>query len=97
MYEKNLKSVTSHTLGHIPLSQIVTPSRTPLTLEGKGSVLYGRPLVQSVQIEHNITETMMIQRHVEHYNCNETRNRPIGLIKFNSLSLFNVELQTATT
>src|SRR6218665_1821231 len=30
MYEKNFKSVTSHTLGSLPMSQTVTPSRTPL-------------------------------------------------------------------
>src|SRR6218665_1140602 len=29
MYEKNFKSVTSHALGPLPLSQTVTPSRTP--------------------------------------------------------------------
>src|SRR6218665_1064121 len=35
-------SVTSHALNPLPLSQTVTPSRTPSTLER--DVLYGRPL-----------------------------------------------------
>src|SRR6218665_1122188 len=42
MYEQNLKNVTSHALGPLPLSQTVTPSRTPSPLER--DVLYGRPL-----------------------------------------------------
>ena len=40
-YENNLKSVMSHALGP-PLSQTVTPSRTPYPL--KRDTLYGRPL-----------------------------------------------------
>ena len=40
MYEKNWKSVTSHALGPLPLSQTVTPARTPLERD----VLYGGPL-----------------------------------------------------
>ena len=37
-------SVTSHDLDPLPLSQTVTPSRTPSPLER--DVLYGRPLIQ---------------------------------------------------
>ena len=36
-------SVTSHALGPLPLSQTVTPSRTPSPLER--DVLYGRPFI----------------------------------------------------
>src|SRR6218665_2057244 len=39
MYDKKFISVTSHALYHPPLSQTVTPSRTPLERD----VLYGRP------------------------------------------------------
>jgi len=35
--------MTSHSLDPLPLSQTVTPSRTPYSLER--DVLYGRPLV----------------------------------------------------
>jgi len=42
MYDKICISVTSHSLDPLPLSQTVTPSRTPSLLER--DVLYGRPL-----------------------------------------------------
>ena len=42
MYEIFL-SVTSHALGPPPLSQTVTPSRTPSPLERDVGLLYGRP------------------------------------------------------
>jgi len=41
MYDKKIISVTSHALDPLPLSQTVTPSRTPSPLER--DVLYGRP------------------------------------------------------
>ena len=41
MYDKKFISVTSHALYPLPLSQTVTPSRTPSLLER--NVLYGRP------------------------------------------------------
>src|SRR6218665_1447936 len=43
MYDKKFISVTSHALYPLPLSQTVTPSRTPSPLER--DVLYGRPLL----------------------------------------------------
>jgi len=46
---KNLKSVTLHALGPLPLSQTVTPSRTPLERD----VLYGRPLMMTMQTIRN--------------------------------------------
>ena len=41
MYDKKCKSVTSHAPDPLPMSQTVTPSRTPSPLER--DVLYGRP------------------------------------------------------
>ena len=50
MYEIFLESVMSHALGPLPpLSQTVTPSRTPSPLER--DVLYGRPLQRSEHVE----------------------------------------------
>ena len=42
MYDTNFISVTSQALDPLPLSQTVTPFRTPSPLER--DVLYGRPL-----------------------------------------------------
>jgi len=44
MYDKKIISVTKQALDH-PLSQTVTPSRTPYPLER--DVLYGRPLTRN--------------------------------------------------
>src|SRR6218665_3278528 len=45
-------SVTSHALDPFPLSQTVTPSRTPYPLER--DVLYGRPLIYKTTCSHTI-------------------------------------------
>src|SRR6218665_2294929 len=50
MYNEKFTSVTSHALYPIPLSQIVTPSRTPSPLER--DVLYGRPLSRQLVYGH---------------------------------------------
>src|SRR6218665_1036916 len=53
MYEIFFKSVTSHALGPpSPLSQTVTPSRTPPPLER--DILYGRPLNCAYSLLHII-------------------------------------------
>src|SRR6218665_3923264 len=46
MYDKKSISVTSHVPDPLPLSQIVTPSRTPSPLER--DVLYRRPLLRLI-------------------------------------------------
>src|SRR6218665_1982221 len=48
-------SVTSHALEPPPLSQTVTPSRTPSPLER--DILYGRPPSQSKEFIHIYTQT----------------------------------------
>jgi len=50
-------SVTSHALDPLPLSQTVTPSRTPLERD----VLYGRPLDHRRLIKTNWIERVKIQ------------------------------------
>src|SRR6218665_1867374 len=62
MYDKKCISVTSHALYPSPLSQTVTPSRTPPPLER--DVLYGRPLCGRCR---NIEFTITIRIYIIHY------------------------------
>src|SRR6218665_1433086 len=63
MYEKNLKSVTSHAIGlPLPLSQTVTPSRTPCPLEL--DILYGRPLMRLSEGTNHCPSALALTCHI---------------------------------
>ena len=55
-------SVTSHALDPLPLSQTVTPSRTPCPLER--DVLYGRPLYCLCAVDFILMQWLFLSQRI---------------------------------